>query len=136
MDADRDRERETEREMESVKQQKSLLGSLRYSNQDYYANPLSHFIVQYAIHHRLNRRLCSNRLTPSHCASAVKPSSIDCVEVELVRSFTRLLARLLVAHTHSLTFSIASFSRALITLNCTCNSQAQAQYNIQQPSCS
>lgn len=35
----------------------------------------------------------------------------------------------------SLVHSISRQLQSLITLNCTCNSQAQAQYKIQQPSC-
>lgn len=37
-----------------------VAAGLRYLSEDYYANPLSHFIVQYAVYHRLNHRQCSN----------------------------------------------------------------------------
>lgn len=97
----------------------------------------------YAIHRSTTRNRideCFVRMTPSHCASAVKQSSSSSsCSVLKPLTFTQylpLFPSVSPLHFIWLFFFLAlplspflSLVRLLITFNCTCNSRAQAQWN-------
>lgn len=103
------------------KHQAAKVGAaLKYSNEyiDYNANPLNLLIVPYTIHQWINSRHYSNRVTPNvlcYCCETIIWYGVPS-QNPLLAPFFR---------THSLSFFRSLYF--LITSNCTCDSQAQAQ---------
>lgn len=112
------------------KHQAAKVGAaLKYSNEyiDYNANPLNLLIVPYTIHQWINSRHYSNRVTPNvlcYCCETIIWYGVPS-QNSLLAPFFR---------THSLSFFRSLYF--LITSNCTCDSQAQAQSTTTLFSCS